>query len=60
MRLTLRSHEVLRWRATKMPRGDTESQDHENYTLSLMLDRRACDQRPNLDVAIANVAGPLA
>lgn len=60
MRLTLQRHEVLRWRATRMPRGNTARQGHENYTQSLMPYRRACDQRPKLDVAIANVVGPLA
>jgi hypothetical protein len=41
-----------------MLRGKTARQDHENYTLSLMFYRRVCDQRPKLDVAIANVVGP--
>jgi type I restriction enzyme M protein len=58
MSLTLRRHEVLPWRATNMLRGKTARQDHENYTLSLMFYRRVCDQRPKLDVAIANVVGP--
>jgi hypothetical protein len=43
-----------------MPRGNAARQDHENYTQSLMPYRRACDKRAKLDVAIANVVGPLA
>lgn len=60
MRLILQRHEAHRWRPANMPPGKTERQDHENYVLSLMRCRRACDQCPKLDVAIANVAGLLA
>lgn len=58
MRLTLQGHDAHRWRTANMPRCKTATQGHEHYILSLMLYRRVCDQRPKLDVAIADVVGP--
>ena len=58
MSRTLQRHEAHRSRAANVPRCKTARQDHENYILSLMLNRRVCHQCPTLDVAIANAVGP--
>jgi hypothetical protein len=60
MSLALQRHEAHRWRTANMPRCKTATQGHEHYILSLMLYRRVYDQFPKLDVAIADVVGPLA